>query len=145
MSRANTRNGILHHVGGGNLGDEATLETVARDIKRRWPNAEIVALSMNPDDTKARHGVKSDPLRRMHWSIGYRSARTKAIFKENMKALAQKYRAVFYPLAMVRLPSEASRELNVLRERANKELALVRKNAATELPSARNLARNADS
>jgi hypothetical protein len=81
----------------------------------------------------------------MHWSIGYRSARTKAIFKENMKALAQKYRAVFYPLAMVRLPSEASRELNVLRERANKELALVRKNAATELPSARNLARNADS
>jgi hypothetical protein len=45
--------GLLHHVGGGNLGEDATLDVVAGDIKRRWPNAEIIAFSMNPDDTVA--------------------------------------------------------------------------------------------
>jgi polysaccharide pyruvyl transferase WcaK-like protein len=114
MSRANTRIGLLHHVGGGNLGDEATLETVASDIRRRWPKAEIVAFSMNPDDTEARHGVKAYPLRRKRWSLGYRPAETETTFKENMKALARKYRVVFYLLAMVRLPSEALRELYFL-------------------------------
>jgi polysaccharide pyruvyl transferase WcaK-like protein len=114
MSRTETRIGLLHHVGGGNLGDEATLETIASNIKQRWPIAEIVAFSMNPDDTEARHGIKSYPLRRKRWGIGYRPVETKATFKEDMKALARKHKAIFYLLAMVRLPSEAFRELSFL-------------------------------
>jgi hypothetical protein len=51
--------GLLHHVGGGNLGDDATLD--ADNTKRRWPNAEIAAFSMNPDDTKTRHGITPCP------------------------------------------------------------------------------------
>ena len=54
---------LLHHVGGGNLGDDATLDAVAGNIKRRWPNAEIVAFSMNPDDTEKRHGMMSHHIR----------------------------------------------------------------------------------
>jgi polysaccharide pyruvyl transferase WcaK-like protein len=110
--------GLLHHVGGGNLGDEATLEAVAGNIRRRWPNAEIVAFSMNPDDTETRHGIMSHPIRRKGWSIGYKPAGTEATLKETVKALMRKYGDVFYLLrainAAVRLPSEVFRELSFL-------------------------------
>ncbi|OAF19352.1 polysaccharide pyruvyl transferase family protein [Bradyrhizobium neotropicale] len=123
MSRAVRRIGLLHHVGGGNLGDEATVETVARNIRQRWPKAEIVALSMNPDDTEARHGVKSYPLRRMRWSIGYRPAGPESAFKKKLKVLARKCKAS-YPLAMARLPSEALRELSFLMSSRHKVKSL---------------------
>src|SRR5215472_9789514 len=116
--RADTKIGLLDHVGGGNLGDEATLDAVAANIKRRWPNAEIVAFSMNPDDTEARHGIMSHPIRRKGWTIGYKPAGTVATLKETVKALTRKYGAVFYLLkatnAVVSLPSEMFRELSFL-------------------------------
>ena len=59
MTQADTKIGLLDHVGGGNLGDDATLAAVAANIRRRWPNVEIVAFSMNPDDTEKRHGIMS--------------------------------------------------------------------------------------
>src|ERR1700730_443 len=110
--------GLLDHVGGGNLGDDATLDAVAGNIKRRWPNAEIVAFSMNPDDTETRHGIRSHPIRRKGWTIGYEPAGTDATLKKTVKALTRKYRAVFYLLkathALVHLPSEMFRELSFL-------------------------------
>ncbi len=112
--REDGRIGLLDHVGGGNLGDEATLETVAHNIKRRLPKAALVAFSMNPDDTEARHGIRSYPLRRKRWSIGYQPEKTETTFTENIKALARRNRAIFYLLAMVRLPGEALRELSFL-------------------------------
>jgi polysaccharide pyruvyl transferase WcaK-like protein len=119
LTQADTRIGLLHHVGGGNLGDDATLEAVTGNIKRRWPNAEIVAFSMNPDDTEARHEMISYPIRRKGWSIGYgEPARTEATLKDTVKALTRKYRAVFWLLsrtsAVVRLPFEVFHELRFL-------------------------------
>jgi len=115
MTQAATKVGLLNHVGGGNLGDDATLEAVARNIKRRWPNAEIVAFSMNPDDTETRHGIVSHPIQRKGWSIGYQPAGTEAPLKETVKALTRKYGTVFYLLkatnTFLRLPSEVFREL----------------------------------
>src|SRR5262244_3316148 len=117
LTQADTKIGLLDHVGGGNLGDEATLDAVAGNIKRRWPNAEIVAFSMNPDDTETRHGIRSHPIRRKGWSIGYKPAGTEATLKETVKALTRKYSAVFYLLkatyAVVCLP-EVFRELSFL-------------------------------
>jgi polysaccharide pyruvyl transferase WcaK-like protein len=116
--RADTKIGLLDHVGGGNLGDDATLDAVAGNIKRRWPNAEIVAFSMNPDDTETRHGIRSHPIRRKGWSIGYKPAGTEATLKKTVKALTRKYNAVFYLLkathAVVLLPVEVFRELSFL-------------------------------
>jgi polysaccharide pyruvyl transferase WcaK-like protein len=110
--------GLLHHVGGGNLGDDATLDTVAGNIKRRWPNAEIVAFSMNPDDTKARHGIRSYPLRRNGWSIGYKPSGTQTTLRETVKSFARKYNAVFRLLkatnGIICLPSDTFRELSFL-------------------------------
>src|SRR5262249_19833061 len=116
--QAVTTIGLLDHVGGGNLGDDATLDAVAGNIKRRWPNAEIVAFSMNPNDTETRHGIRSYPIQRKGWSIGYKPARTKSTPKETIKALTRKYSAVFYLLkatyAVVRIPTEVFRELSFL-------------------------------
>jgi polysaccharide pyruvyl transferase WcaK-like protein len=115
LTQACRKIGLLHHVGGGNLGDDATLDAVAGNIKERWPNAEIVAFSMNPDDTEARHGLVSYPLRRKGWSIGYTSARKEATLKAAVKALTKRYGAIFYLLKSVQfvicLPSEVLREL----------------------------------
>ena len=118
MTQVGTKIGLLHHVGGGNLGDDATLDAVARNIKQRWRNAEIIAFSMNPDDTETRHGIMSHPIRLKRWGIGYAPAEAKGTVKEAVKALTRKYRTIFYLLkatnAVVRLPSEVLRELSFL-------------------------------
>jgi polysaccharide pyruvyl transferase WcaK-like protein len=118
LTQADIKIGLLHHVGGGNLGDDATLDAVAGNINRRWPNAELVAFSMNPDDTERRHRIRSHPIRRKGWNIGDKPAGTEATLKETVKSLTRKYGAVFYLLkatnAVVRLPSEVLREVSFL-------------------------------
>jgi polysaccharide pyruvyl transferase WcaK-like protein len=118
VKQAGTRIGLLHHVGGGNLGDNATLESVADGIRQRWSQAEIVAFSMNPDDTETRHGIKSHPIRRNCWSIGYKSAAADGTFKAGVKTLARKRSYLFWLLksakAVICLPSETFRELSFL-------------------------------
>lgn len=64
---------ILHHTGGGNLGDDAIMDVVIDNIRHRWPDAEIAAFSMNPEDTSRRHGIRAWPIRRHTWDIGYNS------------------------------------------------------------------------
>jgi polysaccharide pyruvyl transferase WcaK-like protein len=118
LTPADTKIGLLHHVGGGNLGDDATLDAVAGNINRRWPNAEIVAFSMNPDDTERRHGIRTHPIRRKGWNIIHKPAEIEATLKETVKSLTRKYGTVFYLLkatnAVVRLPSEVLREVSFL-------------------------------
>ncbi|WP_027557032.1 polysaccharide pyruvyl transferase family protein [Bradyrhizobium sp. Cp5.3] len=118
MSLANRRIGLLHHVGGGNLGDEATLESVAENIKRRWPTAEIIAFSMNPDDTNTRHGIVSHPIRQTGWSVGYKPAETDATFKASVKALVRNCPPLFSLLkagnAVARQTTGILRELHFL-------------------------------
>ena len=71
-----------------------------------------------PDDTERRHGIRSHPIRRKGWNIGYKPAGTEATLKETVKSLTRKYGAVFYLLkatnAVVRLPSEVFREVSFL-------------------------------
>lgn len=74
MKQRHAKVALLHHTGGGNLGDDATMEAVIHNIRQRWPDADITAFSMNPDDTEKRHGVPSFPIRRHKWDIGYQSA-----------------------------------------------------------------------
>lgn len=115
MTQADTKIGLLHHVGGGNLGDDATLESVAEAIRQRWPRAEVVAFSMNPDDTETRHGIESHPIGRNCWSIGYKRAAAEGTIEASVKALTRKHRHLFRLLksakAVVLLPSEMLLEL----------------------------------
>ena len=87
--------GLLDHLGGGNLGDDATLQAVMQNIKSRWPDAEIVGLSMNPDDTQRRHGVAAYPIRRKTWSLGHQAPSTNATLKGSVKSLLRKWPYLF--------------------------------------------------
>ena len=78
IKRARIKIALLHHTGGGNLGDEASVEAVIRSIRERWPDADIALLSMNPDDTAKTYGIPSYPIRRYTWTFGYKSATTEA-------------------------------------------------------------------
>ena len=60
---------LLDHLGGGNLGDDATLDAMMRNVKIRLPDAKLVALSMNPSDTQTRHGIPCYPIRREVWDF----------------------------------------------------------------------------
>jgi polysaccharide pyruvyl transferase WcaK-like protein len=114
-----TKIGLLHHIGGGNLGDDTTFDVVVDNIKRRWPHAEISAFSMSPGDTTVRHGITSYPIRRKTWTFGYEPAETTAGLKESVKSSARKFGILFHVLRAVyslvfRLPRECGRELSFL-------------------------------
>jgi polysaccharide pyruvyl transferase WcaK-like protein len=78
MQRAPIKIALLHHTGGGNLGDQASVDEVIRNIRVRWPDSVIALLSMNPSETARIHGVPSYPLRTHTWESGYMSAARKS-------------------------------------------------------------------
>jgi polysaccharide pyruvyl transferase WcaK-like protein len=103
---------LLHHTGGGNLGDQASVDAVITNIKRRWPGSLIALLSMNPSETAKIHGIPSYPLRTYGWEVGYQRSTTDGK-KASERGLLQWLRATRTPL--VRLPRAVWRELAFLR------------------------------
>jgi len=59
------RVGISGSYGGMNLGDEAILEVMLRDLRASC-DVDVVVFSRNPKDTERRHKVRSVSLRDMH-------------------------------------------------------------------------------
>jgi polysaccharide pyruvyl transferase WcaK-like protein len=49
--------GILGHYGNANLGDEAIIQAVVEEIRRRWKHATLYAVSNRPSDTAWRHRI----------------------------------------------------------------------------------------
>jgi polysaccharide pyruvyl transferase WcaK-like protein len=96
--------GLFHHCGGGNLGDDGTMEAVIQNIKSRWPDADLCGFSMNPDDTQARHGIAAYPIRSRTWSLGGHTPAPvsgPASLKDRLKILAHKYPFVFRALSVM--------------------------------------------
>src|SRR5262245_4476069 len=56
------RIGVLGHVGNENLGDEALIASVLQGVRARIPDAELLAFTVRPEDTRARHGISAVPL-----------------------------------------------------------------------------------
>jgi polysaccharide pyruvyl transferase WcaK-like protein len=112
---------LLHHVGGGNLGDDATLDTVIQSIKRYRPEASLAAFTINPDDTKERHRLPSYPIRRTRWSLRHAPPAPKHGIKSIIRTLVRKYRFLFrvprlgYAL-IFRLPTTLYSEFSFLIE-----------------------------
>ena len=106
---------LLNHVGGGNLGDDATLDTVIQNIKHRRPNAAITAFVANPDDTRRRLRIPCYPIGTTPWvfGYGYTGAVPKPTLKSVIRTMACKHRFLFllprlgYALAF-RIPKEVS-------------------------------------
>lgn len=62
---------LLHHAGGGNLGDDAIIHAVIGNIRSRCPATHIAVFTMNLADAEQRYGVPVFPIRRFRWVIGY--------------------------------------------------------------------------
>lgn len=113
------RIGLLDHMGGGNLGDDATQEAVIENIKRRWPDADLYGFSLNPDDTRARHGIPSYPIRTKTWILGMETRVENPPPRKRLKTAASKHPFLFWPLraiyaALVRAPRALAQELRFL-------------------------------
>lgn len=110
---------LLNHIGGGNLGDDATLLAVMSNIRRRWPDANITALTMNPDDSRKRHGVVSHPIRRTTWDFGYRRPLTAPSLKSKIKRFVGRSTVLLHLFRMLngaalRAPKQLLQELAFL-------------------------------
>ena len=99
MTRRCKKIGLLDHIGGGNLGDEATQTALMREIKARWPESVICGFSMNPSDSEARHGMPCYAIRRKLWIFPYRNSR--AEFNNKIKAALSGHRFLLWLLRAV--------------------------------------------
>lgn len=64
--------GVFGHVGNDNQGDEALIAATVQNIRSRRPEATIVGFTLNPEDTRRRHGIAAFSIRwpRAEWSAG---------------------------------------------------------------------------
>jgi polysaccharide pyruvyl transferase WcaK-like protein len=64
--------GLLTPSGWGNLGDAAIQDAVIHAIRCRHPQAEIHGFTLNPQDTRERHGIEAEALSGFSLVPGYR-------------------------------------------------------------------------
>lgn len=93
MGRLPKKIGLLDHVGYGNMGDDATLAAVMHNIKCRWPEALILGLTLNPQDTQERHGITAHPIRRdcKLPPMLFPAGNCKPTFEKKLKARVSRY------------------------------------------------------
>jgi polysaccharide pyruvyl transferase WcaK-like protein len=116
MTERATRVALLHHISGANLGDDGTLQAVLQNIKNRWPDVEIIALSMNPEDTRKRHGINAFPIRQRTWTMGNKHVNNSVTFKQKIKILLRASPLLFqllqrFNFIAVGLPKTLFREI----------------------------------
>ena len=58
--------GLLDHMGFGNMGDAAILESFITNIRKRSPNVLLTAFSLYPEDTRKRHDISCYPITWSH-------------------------------------------------------------------------------
>ena len=115
--------GLLDHLGFGNLGDDATLDAMMQNLKSRWPHAEFIALTMNPVDTRNRHGVPAYAIRRV-WKMtmdAQQSAPRNAGFKAKFKRWVIRFPTLFVMLRTIKqtaigMPKKFFQEVSFLAE-----------------------------
>jgi len=73
------------------------------NIQTRWPDAEIVGFSMNPEDTLARHGIRSYPIRALTWKFGHKRGKNddRVTFTDKVKIAVSGYRFLSRLLAVI--------------------------------------------
>jgi len=114
MEQTERRIALLHHTGCGNLGDDAIIDVVLKNIRQRWENARITAFSMNPEDTERRHGVPCHPIRRHKWSMEIETSTLPEPTQPDENGFRQWFQKTRNPA--VRLPRAVFAELAFLSE-----------------------------
>lgn len=63
VSEARRKIGVFSHGGTKNLGDEALLAAVIQNVRMRVACATVIGFTINPSDTRERHGIPCFPIR----------------------------------------------------------------------------------
>jgi len=54
---------LFGNFGGGNLGNEATLQAMVYNLRRHMPNAEISCICPGPENTASQYNISAVPIR----------------------------------------------------------------------------------
>lgn len=74
---------VFGHVGQENLGDEAAFKAVIDAARSRRPDADIIGISVNPEETVQRYGIRTFPIWRDTLSIGRTSGESKNVHEQD--------------------------------------------------------------
>jgi polysaccharide pyruvyl transferase WcaK-like protein len=88
--------GLWGHNGGGNLGNEAGISAVIQNLRRLGSNIDFYGFSVNPDDTEARHGIRSFPIKR--WASSAASSTGASVHRTSLCTKGWKARVKSYPV-----------------------------------------------
>ena len=75
---------IIHHIGGGNLGEDATIAAVREYISAQWPHGEIACLRMLRDDFAGE----------LSWPLSHRTLDGTAFVSSNGQAAKEKLKSL---------------------------------------------------
>ncbi|HEY7299561.1 MAG TPA: polysaccharide pyruvyl transferase family protein [Xanthobacteraceae bacterium] len=64
---------LYGHFGVGNLGNECTLQVIIDQIRRRWPDAELLCFCTNPHDVRTRYHIEALPAAAVNTTEGLES------------------------------------------------------------------------
>jgi polysaccharide pyruvyl transferase WcaK-like protein len=78
---------LLGPFGLGNLGDAATQDAAIAAIRRNWPDAKVIGVSLAPADTLERHGIETLPIRANHANESGLTGRVRWVLRELAFAL----------------------------------------------------------
>lgn len=56
------RIGLISPYTGSNLGNAAIISAMVANVRQRIPGVEIVGITLNPSDTRSRHGIEAIPI-----------------------------------------------------------------------------------
>src|SRR5215470_405127 len=84
MAHGSRKVGLVHHINGGNLGEDATLAALMENITTRWPDAEIVGLAM----------VRDDPPRALTWPFSHKPANNDSASLQQKTTLKDKVQSL---------------------------------------------------
>jgi polysaccharide pyruvyl transferase WcaK-like protein len=63
------------NFGAGNLGNEATLQAIIEQIRRRWPDGRLLCFCTNPQDVRTRHHIAALPAQAVNGTAAERSGK----------------------------------------------------------------------
>jgi|WetSurMetagenome_2_1015567.scaffolds.fasta_scaffold30887_2 polysaccharide pyruvyl transferase WcaK-like protein len=80
--------GIFGYFGAWNLGDEAVVGVLIKNIRKRHPHAEIYGICLNPENTQLKHGIPAFPLRRLPGKNAHSSSGSLTVLQKIVRRLS---------------------------------------------------------
>ena len=80
--------GIFGYFGAWNLGDEAVVGVLIKNIRKRHPHAEIYGICLNPENTQLKHNIPAFPIRRLPGKKARSGSGIPSLFQKILRRLS---------------------------------------------------------